>query len=456
MMGVLESWRTRISERIKNFRHWEKLAAGALIALAVYLFIHAERRAFRGDVSDFRAYYTAAAEMRAGRDPYAPSERPYLYPPLLAFLCMPLTSFAMPVAAAIYLLVLVITMMLALRIAPTAMLQRFNPHPSTSTLSQATMLLIPLMIDRLKSDVQMFQVNTIMLLMFTLGLHWLDRRPLLAGSALGFALNIKGQTIVMLPYLLLRRRWSAGGAMAASAVVLAVLPAAFTGWQANIKNLGTVMGGLRTFSGTHTEADAPTHLVDLTAGFSVSAISGLARVLKKAGLADWLWPLAGVLIVVVFVVVVCAYRRAGVPLLHWPPRVAQCFQPWQSTIALEWSLLIMATLVFSPQTNSRHFVLMLLPMAMGIAALLSPIAHRARMTMLAGVIVSYAALVLPPGSHHLPRLYYWRGNWFYVGGPSWGLLAALVLFLFAGLRAVKARQVTANPIEPSNHGFTWV
>src|SRR5256885_917310 len=128
-MGPLESLPTRIGERIKNFDQWEKLAAGALIALAVYLIIHAERRALQGDVSDFRAYYTAAAEMRAGRDPYAPSERPYLYPPLLAFLCMPLTSFAMPVAAAIYLLVLVIGVMLTLKIAPAAMLQRFTSDP---------------------------------------------------------------------------------------------------------------------------------------------------------------------------------------------------------------------------------------------------------------------------------------------------------------------------------------
>ncbi|PYK32162.1 MAG: hypothetical protein DME57_00895, partial [Verrucomicrobia bacterium] len=111
-------------------------------------------------------------------------------------------------------------------------------------------------------------------------------------AALGLALNIKGQTILMLPYLLLRRRWSAAGSMAVTAVAFALLPATFTGWNANLGNLRELLGGLRTLTGAQSDTEAPTHLVDVTAGFSVSALSGMARMLQHTGHSEWLWPAA--------------------------------------------------------------------------------------------------------------------------------------------------------------------
>src|SRR5258705_6796413 len=76
--------RPEFQELMNQFQHWGKLTAVVLLVFMIYLAIHAGRRAIHGQVSDFRAYYTAAEEMKAGRDPYQPNERPYLYPPLLA------------------------------------------------------------------------------------------------------------------------------------------------------------------------------------------------------------------------------------------------------------------------------------------------------------------------------------------------------------------------------------
>src|SRR5258705_8948935 len=134
---------------------------------------------------------------------------------------MPLTSLPIAQAALIHLFVLLAAVLLSLVLAPKIMLNRLDLTPNNALLSQAILLTLLIMFNRIKSDVQMFQVNTLILAMFCLGLYWLDRQPWLAGSALGLALNIKGQSIVMLPYLLVRRRWSAAAAMASSALVFA-------------------------------------------------------------------------------------------------------------------------------------------------------------------------------------------------------------------------------------------
>ena len=110
----------------------------------------------------------------------------------------------------------------------------------------------------------------------------------------------------------------------------------------------------------------------------------------------------------------------------------------------------MVTLIFSPQTNSRHFVLMLLPMAMALAAILSVMRRGPRMMMLTGLVICYAALVLPPGSHRIQWLYMLRANWFYLGGPSWVLLGATSLFLLGGLGDPRPSAQSSANYTPQN------
>lgn len=58
--------------------------------------------------NDFNVYYHAANEIRAGRDPYQNSLgkwTPYLYPPLLAEIIIPLTMLSVPVAAYLWFLI---------------------------------------------------------------------------------------------------------------------------------------------------------------------------------------------------------------------------------------------------------------------------------------------------------------------------------------------------------------
>jgi len=64
--------------------------------------------------NDFNVYYHAASEVLAGRDPYQDSLRPstpYLYPPLLSELIIPLALLPLPVAAYIWYLVSMISVL---------------------------------------------------------------------------------------------------------------------------------------------------------------------------------------------------------------------------------------------------------------------------------------------------------------------------------------------------------
>ena len=433
-----------MTTRTTNPRRWAILTAAVLGVLVIYLALQAARRAFGGDVSDFRAYYTAAAEMRAGRDPYQPAERPYLYPPLLAFLCMPLTSLPIAQAALVYLPAILLATLLSLCLAPKTMLEFLEVKPDTVLFSQVVLLTLLVMFDRMKSDAQMFQVNSLMLLMFTLGLYWLDRRPWLAGSALGFALNIKGQSLVMLPYLLIRRRWSAAAAMVGAALGFALLPGAVIGWNANFRNLARLLGGLQTLADTHAPEQSSTHLVDVTARLSVSVTSGVARILMQVGFGRWLWLVVGVLATAALGYAFWAYRRAGIPVWRWPERRQQDQAPWRSVVALEWSCLILATLVFNPQTNTRHFLLALLPVAMAATVLRKPIPRNARIMMLVGIAALFAGLTLPPGNRQIAWLYDLKQAWFFIGGPCWLILLALGLFLWAGLQVARTLTSTAS------------
>src|SRR5205823_2225794 len=111
----------------------------------------------------------------------------------------------------------------------------------------------------------------------TAALWLLDRRPTLAGMALGMAFNIKYLPIVLLPYLMMRRRYAATAGFIAGAVGFALLPALNTGWDTNLANLATAYGGLLRMVGVVSPSAPVAHVEDITDGLSVSITSGFAR-----------------------------------------------------------------------------------------------------------------------------------------------------------------------------------
>ena len=411
-----------------------------LVATAVILLIaftaHAVKKAIRGDVSDFLAYYTAAQALCQQTDPYVFAEKPYIYPPLFATLCMPLAALPVTLAALCYVPVMAGAIVMAFLLGIREMLTRFRMPLQGQAITACTVMAFFIMEDRVKSDLQMFQVNSLLLCLMILALRWLDRRPALAGAALGLAMNIKVFPIIMLPYLLLRRRWKTAGSMLGSTVLFGLLPSLVIGWKTNLQYLAQSSGGFLTLLGVQAPVHQKAQIKDVTASYSVSIPSGLVRMLgpDHTVLA---WSLVGALLAALLVFGAWVYRRQGLPRLRWPDFRSQQEPRWRAMVALEWSVLVAIALIFSPQTNTRHF-LMLAPLAMlGAVLLVNTFRTPGWTACLAGTALVWAGLTLPPGSFRIEFLHQAHVFWQFIGGPSWILLMSLPALIWGGTMAVK-------------------
>ena len=408
----------------------------------IWLAAYSSRKAARGQVSDFQAYYVAADALCHKADPYVFADKPYIYPPLFATLCMPLTVFPIETACTLYLPILIAVVLLSLYWGAREIMERFGIPPGETLVCLAMVLTLLVMEDRIKSDLQMFQVNTLLWGLLTLSLRWLDRRPLAAGAALGFALNIKVFPIIMLPYLLFRRRWTTAGSMAGSTVLFALFPALIIGWKTNLQYLAQSSGGFLNLLGVHTAVHQKSQIKELAVSYSVSIPSGMARILG-AGHDSWAWMMVFAALAGALAFGFRVYRRSGFAWFQWPGRIQQQEQPWRALVALEWASLITLALAFSPQTNSRHFLLLATQATLASVMLIKAYHTRAWRPVLTGALLLLAGLTLPPGSHRVEIMHAMEHGWQNIGGPSWLILLSLAPLTWGG--AILIRDLAASP-----------
>ena len=192
-------------------------------------------------------------------------------------------------------------------------------------------------------------------------------------------------------------------------------------------------------SHTRTTIDGVPRAMDrsLSTDVSVSLTSGLARILRDQGHLDWVWPIVGAVAVIVLGYAAWMYRRYRVALLAWPDRHVQREQPWRALVGLEWTLLMAFMLVFNPQTNSRHWILLLTLDVLMVVLLLQPRRKAARFLILVGALLMLGGLTLPPGSHANTSLLHATQAWAYWGGPSWVILLSLIAILWGGLSYIR-------------------
>jgi hypothetical protein len=437
-----------------SYRRLFAATLACFAGLLVWYFLNARSRIggemadFGHSTGDFGHFYYGAKAMLEHQDIYASWHHGYIYPPLLAFLFMPLAL--LPENAAAYILLLLNMAMVAATAALLAreFLRRLDAPGDRLTVAVIALLGLLLMADKTKSELQMWQTNALMLLMFALALRWLDRRPWLAGLALGLAFNIKYLPIVMLPYLLMRRRWTAAGAFAAGIVLFAILPAVYTGFGQNIHDLGVAFAGLGRLIGVQPEPGAAANIHDVDVGFSLSITSGLVRVFgrERLGLA---YACAAVVAGAGVTVAAWMYRRHGVPLLAWPDREHQYEQPYRAVVALEWAGLTAFVLVFSPQTNPRHLYMLLIVQVLAAVLLLVPRRGVPRWPLVAGTVVLAIGLNLPPGGAGFNAQVRW---WHGVAGPSWCVLVMYATVLWTGLCYARTLREVAPLADPPRAG----
>jgi hypothetical protein len=417
------------------------------------------------ETGDFVHFYLAADAVRHHADPYAAGTRGYIYPPLLAFLYQPLTYLGQTRASAVMLGVSIGVTLLALFLASDEFLTHFQIRREWFAVVAVVLLALVMNSDKVKGEWQMWQTDIFMLLLFVLGLRWLDRRPILAGIALGLAVNIKYLPLLFLPYLLIRRRWKVSTSLLVSTVAFALLPALGTGWNANARNWGTATDGLFRMAGLRVAGSEAAEIHPLTDALSCSITSAWARGTKASGSTALAFGLAAATALLALLIAALMYRRFRVPMLgrnknedggsriedgknasapssilHPPSSLSSA-----AIVGVEWSVLLAAVLAFSPQTNTRHLFDALLLTVPAAALLLFRRPGVNRLPLLIGCLILIGGFTLPPGSRTNPRLHAAALHWLMWGGPCWSLLVMSLTLLWTGLATTSAIQAESLP-----------
>lgn len=385
---------------------------------------------------DFLEFFSAAEAMTRGADIYAVGTLGYIYPPLIAWALTPLVPLGMDGASWVWLALTAGALALNAWLGAAEVCRRFNVRRDSTLLLAVALLGLILTIDKTRADLRMGQINQFVLLAWVLGLRWLDRRPMLAGAALGMAATIKYVTLLALPYMLLRRRWRAAGATAATAVGAAFLPAITLGWERNLGMLGQAFGGLMNLVKPALTDEGSAKVMGLQTGPSFSLTTIAARLTSADGGAN-----AATFAVLAGLAAACfgaswwLYARRGTPMFLGRGGAAEASPALRGVVLLEWVGLIVVSLVFSPQTNARHLATMLLPHCAAAAVLLAPHdntrgGRRAGLLLIAGVAAMLFLFHFPPGGGPWRDLQLTMAR---IGAPSWGALALWFTLLWAGL-----------------------
>ncbi len=193
----------------------------------------------RGPLRDFQVNRQAGDRLLHGETLYRVSDEHYQfkYAPFSAMIYVPLALLPLPAAKAAW-LALVLAAILAAA-AWSARLSGLDRRTGPWRAALPALILAKYFL----RELELGQINAVITALF-LGLAWLlsaprgsaSRRPAgqaAAGLLAGLGAALKPYGLIMLPYLLLRRRWTAF--MTATGFVAAslLLPSVFYGWEGN-------------------------------------------------------------------------------------------------------------------------------------------------------------------------------------------------------------------------------
>lgn len=196
-----------------------------LIALGLLSFDRARRARY-----DFHHFYLDAHYVwQHGQlnpdfdnpDPDARRQLPF-YLPVVPLAIAPLTAFGHVPAALIWTVLQMAALGYSLGVLRRWARVRDPLVPPAAPMIIATLLAVPALLEAARFNQLSFFVLALLLAAFSA----LDReRPLTAGLMLGLAAVLKLLPLIFLPWLLLKRRWSAAVAMIAAALIFGTLPA---------------------------------------------------------------------------------------------------------------------------------------------------------------------------------------------------------------------------------------
>lgn len=213
---------------------WGAIVVVVVLALLAWLHLYRAVQTASVEPTDFRTYFMASEDALAGRNPYTKSEKhlDYIYPPLLLWLCAPLTKLPFLVAVAVWTLVNFLAWIGAVCLT----LKIVNPRRAATWI----LIVVPSLACYrwiLQASTR-GQLNLIVLLVTLAGLWAAERRKeWLSGSFLAMAIHLKLLPILFLPYFILRTRWKVVASCFAVGVILLVLPGVTYGREWTIQML---------------------------------------------------------------------------------------------------------------------------------------------------------------------------------------------------------------------------
>lgn len=409
--------------------------AVALIATMLGGFItHAAVACYRSQrTEDFAYFYRAARAMLAGDDIYAAAAGRYIYPPFLAFVFQPLALLPEVPAATLWAVLSGGALLAALLIAAQEAAKRWLPEEESFAslrwvIAAAAMLLLA---DKMHAMFTLGQTDSLMLLGFACAFRWLNPRPLLAGLTIGAAANIKYLSLICVPYFILKRNVRAAAAALLGFMFFLALPLPEIGLPKLGGYTAIAFGGLARMMG-FAVPNAGAKVLKVDWEKSLSWTSAAFRITRSHGLPD---SVAIVLVVLLLFAAVGAIwlvaRLNGGAIFEL--RRNEETRVGRAISSLEWAALIFLALVFSPQTTSRHMILLAVPLTIAVALLLRAERRADKVVLVGAMGLMLAGLSLPLGTLGFEdALRFWR----VISGASWCAFLLTLAIVWCGSRAI--------------------
>lgn len=399
------------------------VCAGLLIVVLGALAAKAIITQFTHPAEDFGYFYHAAEAMRRGEDIYSATGGHYVYPPLFAFLFQPLSLMSERNAALVWTLLSVTIVFATALLTSTeiaARCSRATARRDSSFASIIAAISVLLIINKLDASLVYGQTDSLIVLGFACAWRWMDRRPQLAGTSIAFAASIKYLSLIFLPYFLVKKNFRAVASSVVAFVLLMVLPVVQVGPRRFADLIFASLRGLARMGGLLPNTE-PVKVLKITSPRSVSITSAVFRLIRAHHLPDFVAALIVLLIFVAFVAtVILLCRRHALQIFTKGETNKRNRDP---VTVLELAVIVVAALAFSPQTTTRHMVLLLLVYAVAVAVFLLQKDLVPKLLLAGSVALMTIGLSFPPLQSQL---------WSNISGPSWCALLLVLTIVWTG------------------------
>lgn len=409
-----------------------------LFALAILLYAAGGEilRIPSGKMIDFKHFYYAAQALVTHHDLYSSGTGGYIYPPFFAFLISPLIFFSYPTAALIWLIINLSLIFATLWWGFQTLAKCFNLTFTISQAIGACSLAILFTYDPLRWELLLGQSDTVILAGFALALYLIARYPFMAGIILGATVNIKYLALGFLPFFLLRARFKTVWGLLTGSVGFALLPAVLTGWQTNLANLAIAFRGLAFMANPGANKLSVAYAARVPSidwHLNITITSGLFRVLTHWGLNNTaiLFSIIG-FILVVLAIFARDFINHGIPFIWRTPQTLANPPKESQIFTLEWHILFISILIFSPQNTTRHLFLLMSVHLFAAVLLLFPKDGVKTVPLLISLLIMQVGMGMHVGT-----------LWQYWGGACWSILPFLIVFTHTALNYHEHARSTA-------------